>query len=651
MLCCILPNFVSAADNPFLPAGASDEGWPSLRGPTFDGHSREVHIADNWPPEGPPVLWTRELGQGYSAIIAVGDRVYTQGQTLSGQYVYCLKSETGETHWTYQIDWPYEGIGVYPGPRSTPTYDAGKLYVTAPNGVIVCLNAETGKRIWSRNVLREYAGTGGEGFGYSCSPVVIDGMVILPVGGASASMVALDQDTGLEVWSEGNSPGSYASAYPIEHHGRKLIVGYLQNSLVIHDRMTGELLHETNLSTGYDEHSCWPIYQEPYLWTAGPFRAGSKLYRLPESFDGQQPLEVVWQSKLLSNDVVSSVLIDGHLYGFDIFDVQAKTQRPSRGMFRCVDFLSGEEKWSQGTGRPRRGGSKDDPNEIGQSGLIAVDGKIIVFNERGELILLLANSEEIKVLARSQVLGGELTWTPPTLHRGRLYVRDHSRAVCLYLGEPELLKTKQPPLQVADVPRSQYLDLAKALLPVEPEYMFDVPSPRWMWNWYLAGIVILASSGLSAFLIALFTGKAESQIVVNSIYGSTAFLLGALGTTLLSDYFQEFYFTWPVCLYISFECVISRLRKRSESINWKERSFDWLAVLGCVLVSVCYFLLCRRLSLVFEWAFLMGYAGGVPPLLFKNKFEGNSLWVKFGCNLLAFSGFYLVGVLPLMFGY
>lgn len=113
--------------------------------------------------------------------------------------------------------------------------------------------------------------------------------------------------------------------------------------------MTGRLLKRLELSHGYDEHSCWPIYREPYLWISGPFRSGSRLYEIPENLDSKE--QQVWTSRIMSNDVVSSVLVNDSIYGFDIFDVQSKTQRPSRGMFRCIDFLTGEEKWSQGTGR------------------------------------------------------------------------------------------------------------------------------------------------------------------------------------------------------------------------------------------------------------------------------------------------------------
>ncbi len=649
-------NFGSllAEENLFLPEDVQQSDWSFVRGSNYNGHSPEINIANHWPEEGPPVLWTRELGQGYSAFVAVGDRVYTQGQTLGRQYVYCLDADSGETIWSHKYEWAYEGMGVYPGPRSTPTISGDRLFFAAPSGLVGCLNAETGKLIWSRNVLVDFKGEGGDGFGYACSPVVVEGTVILPVGGKSASIVGLDIKDGSEIWSEGDSPASYAPVYPIERNGRKLVVGYLQNSIVVHDRKTGKLLRELELSQGYDEHSCWPIYQEPYLWASSPFRSGSQLYEIPEDLDSDEELKLTWTSKIMSNDVLSSVLVDDHIYGFDIFDVQSKTQRPSRGMFRCVEFMSGDEKWSQGTGRPRRGGKKDDPNELGQSGIVAVDGKLILLNERGELILLKANSEKLEVLARKSLLGGELTWTPPILHRGRLYVRNHSRAVCVYVGEPELLRTKQKTLMIADLPQREYQNWAGIILPVEPEYMFDVPSVEWMKNWYAASIAILCVAGICGCLCSLPFPKQRNPIR-KWWYVAIAFVLAALGTTLLSSATQAFYFTWPVCLFVAYEPVIASIRTR-ESIE-KSGESVWpgrAALLFFAATCLAYFLLCRRLSLVFEWAYLIGFVGATPFLLLKKIVPDTAamhLTAIPALTLCAFTGFYLCGVLPLVVGY
>ena len=100
-------------------------GWHFIRGPNYDGHSIETDLADAWPAEGPPILWTRALGQGYSGFVAWGNRVATQYQTLGGQYLICLAADSGDTLWQYRYDWPYDPSGVYPGPRAMPTYFAG----------------------------------------------------------------------------------------------------------------------------------------------------------------------------------------------------------------------------------------------------------------------------------------------------------------------------------------------------------------------------------------------------------------------------------------------------------------------------------------------------------------------------------------------
>ena len=178
---------VANSRNPFLPAELDDPGWPFVRGPHFDGHSLEVHLADSWPDDGPSVLWTRPIGQGYSAFIAFGKSVCTQTQSLSGQFVECLDADTGKTLWSHRYGWPYDPAGVYPGPRATPTFSDGRIVFAAPDGLIGCLDAETGREIWAVNVLEKYDGQG-VGFGYACSPTIVDGIVLLPVGGDGADL-------------------------------------------------------------------------------------------------------------------------------------------------------------------------------------------------------------------------------------------------------------------------------------------------------------------------------------------------------------------------------------------------------------------------------------------------------------------------------
>ena len=598
-----------------------DVGWPFVRGADFDGHSRETGIADSWPGEGPPVLWTRELGTGYSGFVAWGDRCCTQYQTLGGQFVLCLNAETGETIWEYRYGWPYEAGGVYPGPRATPTYHEGRVYFAAPDGLIGCLRSSDGELVWSRNVVEQFDGQG-IGFGYSCSPVIADGTVLLPVGGVGASMVALDAEDGSVVWASGDQPASYTPAYPIEFQGRRLVLGYLQNALVCFDLETGEEQWQWDLSHGYDEHSAWPIYDEPYLWISGPFRKGCELLELTGDADG--PVRSVWQSSLMSNDIFSSVLVDGAIFGFDVSDAQSKTHRPTRGRFRCLDFATGEEQWATGDDTPRRtiepALSDDVGVRIGHATVIVADGKLILMNDTGELILARADRSRYEELARVSVLSGEICWTQPTLHAGRLFVRNHSQAACLFLGEPDRLPESGSAgrLTVADIPQSPYVDLAGVILGVEPEYAFDVPSSKWLREWYLISLAgVLGVSLVVAVVVRLPIGARLSWPACRWILWGTAFVLGALGTTFLSRWSGDFVFTWPVSLFVAFEASVSQIRVKGRSADVGSRARWSSRLIGVLFLAVCaaYFLLCRRLSLVFEWVFLCGFGAALPFLL------------------------------------
>lgn len=652
LFCLLTARGNADGQNSFLPPGTTDPGWPDVRGARFDAHSPEIYLADHWPEEGPPVLWVKELGQGYSAFVAQGDRVYTQAQTLQGQYVYCLEARTGKTIWQYRYDWPYELAGVYPGPRATPTLAEGKVLFAAPSGVIGCLDANQGKLIWSRNILEEFRGRGGDGFGYACSPTVVEQLVLLPVGGPGASLVALNLADGKTVWQAGDQPASYCPALPIERNGQKLVVGYLENALVIHDLQTGKLLLEHELSEGYDEHSAWPLYREPYLWIAAPFRSGSQLLELPDKLTEGEPLKTVWRSRVMSNDVLSSVLVGDQIYGFDIFDQQSKTQRPSRGKFRCIEFLTGKELWEQGSGRPERS-NNDISEELGQSGIIVADGKLILLNERGELILLEQNAEHCEILARCTVLSGELTWTPPVLHRGCVFIRNQSRAACVYIGEPEFLSADQATLSLSEIPQEVYYDWAGRILSVEPEYAFDLPSKDWLMSWYFWSLgLLIASLILAAVPLKWIPVERRLQSWVWT-YRILAFLAGALGTTWISFWTQDFVFTWPLCLFIAMEPVLELVQIR-RTPQQKARWHDYWPLIGMVTAFIAYFLLCRRLSLVFEWAFLAGPVGALPVGWWEWNLKRNSrvrMCVSVLLKLITYTCFYGSGLVVLWLKY
>ena len=104
-------------------AGDSSGSWTQWGGSHQDFKADSKGLADTWPEDGPNKIWTRELGDGYSAILAEGGRLYTMYRTGDQESVVCLDAKTGKTIWEHKYDHsPAEGhIAQFgEGPRSTP---------------------------------------------------------------------------------------------------------------------------------------------------------------------------------------------------------------------------------------------------------------------------------------------------------------------------------------------------------------------------------------------------------------------------------------------------------------------------------------------------------------------------------------------------
>ena len=611
---------------------ASPSDWPHIRGANYDGVSPAKDLVNSWPSAGPPILWTREIGQGYSSFAVAGGKVFTQRQSLTEQTVICLDGDTGATVWEHRYDWPYQPASVYPGPYATPTWHQGKVYFASPDGLVGCLDDRNGHLLWSVNVLKKFKGKGTE-FGYACSPLVEDRKVILPVGGPGASVVALSALDGSTVWQAGDDDASYCPAYPITLGGRRVIVAFLRNVLAGYDMQSGEQLWRETFSREYDEHSAWPIYSEPYLMVSSPFKAGAQLFRLDPDTK-KLSSGPVWLSRELSNDIFSSVLYQGHVYGFDIKEYQAKSHRTSRGEFKCLDFNTGKVRWST--------------SKVGHATVLIADNKLIMFNDTGALILAQANPDRYEELARAQILGGGLCWTQPALANNKLYVRDQARAVCVYLGNPELLSPEQ--LQhatvAADLPTTIHPNWS-ALFPHEPEFPFDAPRREELTHWYFFSLVgVLGCSFLIAFLwqfLARPIPRNATGLWNGTTFWLVAFLGGIAGTAVFSHWRDTLIFTWPVSLFAAFQILVI-------SITWAERQTEkrnprWLARLTSVLfLGIClgYYELCKRVGVIIGWGFLIGFLPGWPlaALAAKCQLKQSKMGVQMLLNCAAFTAYF-----------
>lgn len=595
------------------PVRAAD--WPHLRGPTYDAVSSEVGLAERWPDAGPPVLWARDLGPGYSGFVAADGRAFTLFQTNTGMFLVALDADNGGERWRVRVDWPWQPGGLYPGPYATPTWHAGRVYYATPTGKVGCVDAADGGEVWAVDVRSRFGSRGTE-FGFASTPLVEDGRVVLPVGGPNAAVVALGAADGATAWAAGDDPASYCPALPVTLDGRRLVVAFLRNSVAVHDPATGTRVWRQRLSDHYDEHAAWPLFDGRHLLLASPFKVGSHLFRLDaagEAVVGKS----VWAGRQLSNDVCSSLLLGGSVYGFDLQQSQASTHRPSRGAFKCLELTTGRVRWES--------------DAVAQASPLAADGKLILWTETGTLILARANPDRYEELARAQLLGdGGMCWAAPALCGKRLFVRDGRRAVCVYLGPPSELDPARP--TAAPTGAAPGFDWSR-LLPKEPDFPNDAPTATELAKWFAWCGGVFAVAGIGAV-------ATRSRIV----FGVVAVVLGAVGTTALGAWADVFTLTWPASLYVLFRGVVG-LGVRPPGAGWKRQVAPRLALFAFTAVCWGYYRLCLAVGFAMAWGFLAGFVPAAPFAVVATRTE--RAWVRWTADVLGFGVyFWASGLLP-----
>jgi outer membrane protein assembly factor BamB len=403
------------------PASAAD--WPQWLGPNRDGVSPETtRLADR--PD-PKEIWRASVGLGPSSPVVAGGRCCVMGYTggLEDPHgtdtVWCLDAETGEIVWKHSYDCKgCESQDVkFAGPRATPTVDGNAVYTLSLMGQLFCLDAATGKVLWSKDLVKDLGGKVPGFYGYCCSPLVYAEKLILEVNSKGGDYVALDKATGKVLWQASANRATCASPVLTEIDGAPCVLFVSANTLCGIDPAMGRQLWSQGL---------------PWIHWMGPGAvSGNKVFVSSASLsrgcalvriEKNKPL-IVWQDqKKFQTLHCNAVYWKGHLYGFDNRGTDYSKQDDKKSSLKCLDFATGEEKWS-------RAG-------MGWGNLILADDKLIVLRESGEVVVAEATPAEYRERSRTPVLRGPC-WTVPALAGGRLYLRSNAGdVVCLDVRAP-----------------------------------------------------------------------------------------------------------------------------------------------------------------------------------------------------------------------
>jgi outer membrane protein assembly factor BamB len=381
--------------------------WTDFRGQNREGHYTEGPILTSFPAEGPQRLWRQPIGGGYASFVIADRRAFTIEQRRDREVVAAYDIPTGRELWTHGWKALFSEIMGGDGPRATPVWDSGRIYALGASGHFVVLDAQTGKPVWSKNILDEnYAEN--ITWGMSNSPLIVDEKVIVTPGGPNGrSIVAYDKRSGERIWSALDDRASYTSPMLLTLAGRRQIVLVTATRLVGLSVEEGKLLWQFPWVTMYDINSAQPIATDAnHLFVSAGYDHGSALIEIsaaPDGFSARQ----VWEGRGLKNRFNSSVLYNGHIYGFD------------EGIFACIDARTGERKWKGG--------------RYGYGQALLAGEHILVLTESGDVVLLKATPEVHQEVASFSAIEGK-TWNHPAIAGGILLVRNAREMAAYRLG-------------------------------------------------------------------------------------------------------------------------------------------------------------------------------------------------------------------------
>lgn len=375
--------------------GESRVEWPGFRGPNRDGVVHGVLIRTDWSTSPPVQMWRRPVGPGWSSFAVHGDFLFTQEQRGEDEVVSCYKVSTGEPVWRHRDPVRFYESNGGAGPRGTPTLSHGRVYTSGATGILNALDERTGAVLWSHPVAADTR-TPTPMWGFSASPLVIDGLVIVA---ASGTLAAYDAVTGDQRWANQSKGGSYSSPHRATIDGVEQVLLLGGPAVMSVAPADGQLLWEHKWEGGAVVQPAITadggVLINAMTATGGMGTRRLAVTRGPSGWT----VEERWTSNGLKPYYNDFVVHKGHAFGFD------------NNILSCIDLEDGKRAWKGG-----RYGN-------GQLVLLSDQDLLLVISEEGEVALVSATPDKFTEVARFQALDAK-TWNHPVLVGDVLLVRN-----------------------------------------------------------------------------------------------------------------------------------------------------------------------------------------------------------------------------------
>ncbi|MDF7824488.1 PQQ-binding-like beta-propeller repeat protein [Pontiellaceae bacterium B12227] len=425
-------------------AGADD--WPQYGGVHRDNVSLETGLADSWPAEGPKVLWTAEVFDGYSGASVVGGKAYLTDRAGDISMLRCFDMKSGKELWKVTFDDPgkLKG-GKFDGTRGTPTISDGRAYLVTSYGSFVCIDLKTQKVKWKHNLVEAYAMELHQ-FGIAQSPSLYGNMVLVAPNAPEVGVAAYDATSGERIWvSKGLGFHAYISPRVEKVCGEDMViaVGSSEKAPKASRRKKGEPKpepvdvstlapsHVVGLSprngsvlwdyTGWRCHGAIPhpvTLPDNRFFITGGYDAGSAMIQIVKTSGGFEPKEL-YKTDEVGSQLHQPIVVGDHLF----IGSNSNSRKDGLASFS----LDGKLVW--------RTKDIDNAPNFERGPFIMADGKLIYLDGKtGKLHLIKADPTKYTELASvDMVEKNDMAWAPLALSDGLLLVRDWNLMKCLDL--------------------------------------------------------------------------------------------------------------------------------------------------------------------------------------------------------------------------
>lgn len=412
------------------PFFGNSQDWPDWRGVNRDGVWTETGIVEKFDSKSLVAKWSVPVGSGYSGPTVSNGKVYLADlikEPLQTEGVLCFDEKTGKKIWEFRYPCEYMGVGYPAGPRASVVINNGKAYSLGTMGDLYCFDAANGAVIWQKDLNIEYE-IRMPTWGISATPLVTGNKIILQISGSNnACVIALDKNTGKEIWRNLEDIAAYSAPVIIEKNGKKVVVVWTEDSLAGLNPETGEIYWRFPWKTGSGMSIATPVLYNNHIFVSA-FYSGSLLVKLGDNYTSATK---VWQrsgeserkTDALHCVMNTPVIIDDFIYGVD-----------SYGELRCLEFATGNRIWEDLTAVKK--------DRWANIHFVQNSNKTWMFNEQGELIISELSPAGFKEISRTKIieptkeqLPRGVTWSHPAFANKHVFIRNDRELVCIDLSE------------------------------------------------------------------------------------------------------------------------------------------------------------------------------------------------------------------------